>query len=143
MKRTHFLLGAVVAGCLSATAWAADTNAGDKGAMQDAQQGTQPSAQNMDANAQRAHSRSRGTEPGNADAAKSKGMQGSSTVASGETRDWSQVDTNHDNLVSPDEMQAYLDQHHPSGAKSGDSGSAKSGDSASAKTATGEPAAKK
>jgi hypothetical protein len=147
MKHTPMTLLAttLVAGCLSAGAWAADNaKSGTKSTMPaaDAQQGTQPSAQNMDANAQRAHSRSTGTEPGNADAAKSKGATGGSdstsqTVAQGGTRDWSQVDTDHDNLVSPDEMQKYLDQAH--GQKSGGSTSSSTSTTNSTSSATPAP----
>ncbi|MFK7963302.1 MAG: hypothetical protein AB8C46_04970 [Burkholderiaceae bacterium] len=33
--------------------------------------------------------------------------------ATSEVRDWSEVDTNQDNLVSPEEMEAYLEANRP------------------------------
>lgn len=35
-------------------------------------------------------------------------VSGSGTLSAADVRDWAQVDTNRDNLVSPDEMAAYL-----------------------------------
>ncbi|WP_157269672.1 hypothetical protein [Azohydromonas aeria] len=35
-------------------------------------------------------------------------VSGSGTLSAADVRDWSQVDTNRDNLVSPEEMEAYL-----------------------------------
>ena len=35
------------------------------------------------------------------------------TVASSEVRDWKAIDTNHDNLIEPEEMEAALQQKGP------------------------------
>lgn len=95
-----------------------------------------PSVGDMDTNAQRAHSPSGNTgtdstgTTGNAGAATGSGAgtMGSDTAgasgaagssgaaaggnqemaASGDTRDWSQIDTNSDNLIGPEEMEEAL-----------------------------------
>ena len=75
---------------------------------QEAQQ-TEPSNENMDANAQRAHDRNTGTT------AKSKsGSKQQPQVAARDVRNWSAIDKNHDNLISPEEMEADLQQKGPS-----------------------------
>src|SRR5262249_34233526 len=67
------------------------------------QQQAEPSTERMDANAQRAHTRSRGSTP-----------SGSASHAStGEVRDWRAIDKNHDNLIEPDEMEAALNAGKP------------------------------
>jgi hypothetical protein len=63
---------------------------------------TSYSTETMDANAQRAHSRNNGSTP--ATGAKTK----AAPVAANEVRDWKAIDTNHDNLISPEEMEAWL-----------------------------------
>lgn len=65
------------------------------------QTGTQPSNATLDDNAQRAHSRSTSATSGN------KKMQ-HTKMAAGEVRDWRAIDKNHDNLISPEEMEAAL-----------------------------------
>jgi hypothetical protein len=105
-ERSALLAAAIVAGCLSAGAWAADTSTDANAA---------PTTQNMDNNAQRAHSKGKTAATAKDDAAHSKGMTGGSAnaaesqVASGTTRDWAKIDANSDNLIEPDEMQKYLD----------------------------------
>lgn len=71
---------------------------------------SQPSNENMDANAQRSHDRNTGSSRPN-----SKSQ--SAAVASGEVRDWNAIDKNHDNLISPDEMEASLKQNAKSAPK--------------------------
>ncbi|MEO7337561.1 MAG: hypothetical protein ABIV63_13365 [Caldimonas sp.] len=61
---------------------------------------SQPSVKTLDDNAQREHDRNAATKPpsGVADA----------RVAANGVRDWKAIDTNHDNLISPAEMEAAL-----------------------------------
>ena len=66
------------------------------------QQQSDPKNENMDANAQRAHDRNTGSS------AKTKTQH--PQVAVGEVRDWKAIDKNHDNLISPEEMEASLKQ---------------------------------
>jgi hypothetical protein len=79
------------------------------GAVQ--QQQANPSNENMDANAQRAHSRASGSTPS------SSTGKTTSQPGAGEVRDWRAIDKNHDNLIQPEEMEAEL--------KAGKSGSSK------------------
>ena len=60
-----------------------------------------PSNENMDDNAQRAHDPKRNKS---ASSSSNKPQQ----VATGEVRNWKAIDKNHDNLISPDEMEASL-----------------------------------
>lgn len=90
-----------------------------------------PSVGDLDAAAQRAHdpqggaraegapagSNAAGTDAG-ANAAAQGGAGGTAgadanVASSGETRDWSAVDANSDNLISPDEMEAALQERGP------------------------------
>jgi len=69
---------------------------------------TQPSNENLDANAQRAHSPSM-TRSGPSSDAKA----GEVPASPSEVRDWSAIDKNHDNLISSEEMEAYLKEGAP------------------------------
>jgi hypothetical protein len=111
MKRfTMTITVALVSACFGATALAQDkpaaTPAGKtqiKPGNTEAQQSKpQPTTESMDANAQRAHSRKSGSTP--APGAKTK----AAPVAAGEVRNWKAIDKNHDNLISPEEMEASL-----------------------------------
>ena len=119
MKHTKTLLGAAFAvACASAAAAAAPTpatgNKADKTQVMpsrsDLKPGAAPTVPSMDSNAQRQHDRNSG-------AAKTAGtgkVAATATPASvGEVRDWAVIDKNKDNLVSPDEMEAYLKQSGP------------------------------
>src|SRR5262249_15035483 len=69
----------------------------------------EPSSENMDSNAQRQHSRS-------TPASKSTGRQSGNSnqhAAVGAVRDWKAIDKNHDNLISPEEMEADLKAGKP------------------------------
>jgi hypothetical protein len=59
-----------------------------------------PSVGVLDDNAQRAH------DPNQ----RSAQTSGSEQIAAGEVRDWESIDLDHDHLISPDEMQQYLDK---------------------------------
>jgi hypothetical protein len=63
----------------------------------------------MDANAQRAHDRNTGTAPRSG----SKQQQ-QPQVSARDVRNWQTIDKNHDNLISPEEMEAELQQKGPS-----------------------------
>jgi len=80
------------------------------------QQQANPSNENMDANAQRAHSRASGS---------TKSSDGTKAAQAnvGEVRDWRAIDKNHDNLIEPDEMQAELDRGKSHGTSSSSSSS--------------------
>jgi hypothetical protein len=56
----------------------------------------------MDANAQRAHDRNTGATP--------RTKQQQPPVAARDVRNWQAIDKNHDNLISPEEMEADLQQ---------------------------------
>ena len=72
----------------------------------DAVQNQAPSNENADSNAQRQHSRS---TPAAGSAAKARGNTAPSYSPQGaDVRDWKAIDTNHDNLISPEEMEAEL-----------------------------------
>src|SRR5262245_5337863 len=81
------------------------------------QQQANPSNENMDANAQRAHSRSQGSTPSSHTGAKT------AQANVGEVRDWRAIDKNHDNLIEPDEMEAALNAGKPSKSSTGTSSS--------------------
>lgn len=81
--------------------------------------------QTLDDNAQRQHSRDQGgaaaaskdsAATGSGSAATGSGSAGTASnsgqqaTAQGGTRNWAQIDANHDNLVSPEEMEAGLKQ---------------------------------
>lgn len=86
---------------------AASPNAGkrvqspDKGNVQS----QEPANENMDSNAQRQHSRS---TPAAASSAKPGGNAPAYSPQGADVRNWKAIDTNHDNLISPDEMEAEL-----------------------------------
>ena len=63
----------------------------------------QPSNENMDANAQRAHSPSATRSKSATDA-----KTGKTPASPSEVRNWQAIDSNHDGSISPDEMEAYL-----------------------------------
>jgi hypothetical protein len=104
------------------------TVAPGKEQMQTQQQ--DPNARGMDDNAQRQHSRdqSSGANKGAAGGATGGDTAKTGATASmsgkqaapqgGGTRDWSTIDTNHDNLVTPEEMEAGLKQGGTPTAKS-------------------------
>ena len=73
----------------------------DKGTVQS----QEPANENIDSNAQRQHSRS---TPAAAPSAKARGNKPSYSPQGAEVRDWKAIDTNHDNLISPEEMEAEL-----------------------------------
>lgn len=73
----------------------------DKGTVQS----QEPANDNVDSNAQRQHSRS---TPAAAPSAKARGNQPSYSPQGADLRDWKAIDANHDNLISPDEMEAEL-----------------------------------
>jgi hypothetical protein len=50
--------------------------------------------------------------------AKSAKMQHTAHTGKLEVRNWKAIDTNHDNLIEPSEMEAYLNQAHKAAAKS-------------------------
>ena len=112
MKRFNLTItSALLSTCFGAGALAQDKPAAAPDAAKtqvkpgntDAQQSQpQPSTEAMDANAQRAHSRKSGSTP--APSAKTK----AAPAAANEVRDWKAIDTNHDNLISPEEMEASL-----------------------------------
>lgn len=108
MKRiTSTLAIAVVAAAFSAAC--AQNNDGSKvmPTQKDVQQSqAQPSNENMDANAQRAHDR-------NTASTRANSSSSSAAVASSDVRDWSAIDKNQDNLISPEEMEASLKQNAP------------------------------
>jgi predicted Zn-dependent protease len=62
-----------------------------------------PSNENLDANAQRAHSPSL-TRSGPSPDAKA----GEAPASPSDVRDWNAIDKNHDDLISSEEMEAYL-----------------------------------
>lgn len=72
----------------------------------------EPSNETMDLNAQRAHDRNmRSDLP--------EGMQTpQELISAGEVRDWNAIDADHDNLISPDEMEVALNANAPKGAES-------------------------
>lgn len=70
----------------------------------DTVQRQEPTNENIDSNAQRQHSRSTPT----ASSTKRPGTAPSYSPDRGEVRDWKAIDTNHDNLISPEEMEAEL-----------------------------------
>ena len=86
-----------------------------------------PSASTLDNNAQRQHDRDRDqarssqkSQPADAKQQPSAGaqqQQGSSASGTGEsmgqTRDWSKIDANNDNLIQPEEMESWLKQEGP------------------------------
>lgn len=73
----------------------------DKGTVQS----QEPANENIDSNAQRQHSRS---TPAAAPSAKTRGTAPSYSPQGADVRDWRAIDTNRDNLISPDEMEAEL-----------------------------------
>jgi hypothetical protein len=73
-----------------------------KPSKMEAQQ-AQPSNETMDANAQRAHDRNTGSTT-------SRTTTQRPQVATGEVRNWDAIDKNNDNLISPEEMEAELQQ---------------------------------
>jgi hypothetical protein len=73
----------------------------EKGAVQS----QEPANENMDSNAQRQHSRS---TPAAAPSAKARGNAPAYSPQGADVRDWKAIDSNHDNLISPDEMEAEL-----------------------------------
>lgn len=68
-------------------------------------QSQEPANENVDSNAQRQHSRS---TPAAAPSAKARGNTPAYSPQGADVRDWKAIDTNHDNLISPDEMEAEL-----------------------------------
>lgn len=70
-----------------------------------------PSVPAMDANVQRQHDRDSGVKPQGATA------QRGGQVAAGGVRDWDAIDTNNDNLIQPEEMEAALKEVGPQAAK--------------------------
>ncbi|MBA2722026.1 MAG: hypothetical protein H0W48_12930 [Methylibium sp.] len=81
----------------------------------DLQPGAAPTVESMDANAQRQHDRNRdGSAQGSSTGAAAGGEM---AAASSETRDWSAIDTNNDNLISPEEMEAALKADGPQAAE--------------------------
>ena len=73
----------------------------------DLQPGAAPTVRGLDDNVQRQHDRNSATGK-KAGTAKATGA----TVppSAGEVRDWSEIDKNKDNLISPEEMENYLTQ---------------------------------
>jgi hypothetical protein len=111
MKRFNMtIIVALLSACFGAGALAQDNSAATaagktqiKPGNTEAQQSKpQPATEPMDANAQRAHSRKNRSTP--ATGAKTK----AAPVAAGEVRNWKAIDKNHDNLISPEEMEASL-----------------------------------
>lgn len=108
-----------------------------------------PSSSTLDDNAQRQHDRDQGADrPAGADNAATDnaesqptphpGMSAESTGNAADqaesngtpaTRSWDRIDANHDNSVSPDEMDQWLQQHRSGSPRQGpqDSGSSDSG----------------
>lgn len=78
-----------------------------------------PDVKDLDNEAQRAHDPQTGAAAGGANASTGTQEAGTTTgggangAASGDTRDWAQVDANSDNLISPDEMEAALQEKGP------------------------------
>ena len=118
MKRlTSTLAAALVAAAFATPAFAQDkptapANSPNAGKTQQAPkksdvQGKEPSAGNMDSNAQRQHSRS--TPAASASSKQSRSSR-TQTAQVGEVRNWNTIDKNKDHLISPDEMQAELDR---------------------------------
>jgi hypothetical protein len=118
MKRFNLTIAAaLVCAAFGAGAFAQDKpapsrKATDKTQVQPSKQEAQqaePSNENMDANAQRAHDRNTGTTPRSG----SKQQQ-QPQVSARDVRNWQTIDKNHDNLISPEEMEAELQQKGPS-----------------------------
>lgn len=123
---------ALLASLALATGVATAQTAQDKTAVKPGQeqmktQQQDPNARGMDDTVQRAHSRDQSS--GAAKDAKATGdtaSTGATTSMSGKqaapqsggaTRDWATIDANHDNLVSPEEMEAGLKQGGSTAAK--------------------------
>ena len=123
MKYVQPLLGAsfVVAAVFSSAALAAEpaTAPGNKADSSkvmpqrtDLQPGAAPSVQSMGENAQRQHDRNAATPkpaPGAAATTNSAQPRGAAPDV-GEVRDWAKIDKNKDNLISPEEMETYLNE---------------------------------
>jgi hypothetical protein len=81
-----------------------------------------PTVEKMDDNTQRQHGRGgSAASPGRATNAKApaSGNAGTQTrLPPGEVRDWSAIDKNKDNLISPEEMEAALRESRPANATS-------------------------
>jgi len=113
------LLAVILASAgLASAAWAQNqtNNETNRDATQvvpgkeDLKPGARPSVQRMDDNVQRQHDRDTGsTQAGSAGAATAGGA---TQVAQG-VRDWNKIDKNNDNLVQPEEMEAWLKQVGP------------------------------
>jgi hypothetical protein len=93
---------------------AADANKVAPSREQVQREAAMPDSRTLDSNAQRQH------DPDNAvrSGADSSSATGSSGMAAGQAndgtisqRDWNKVDTNGDNLISPQEMSTWLQQH--------------------------------
>jgi hypothetical protein len=112
MIRAHTLLSAALVAAVTTLTMAADPsspvgNKADKTQVvpsrSDLQPGAAPTLSNMDDNAQRQH------DPNSA-AGTAKPAGATPAPGAGEVRDWSAIDKNKDNLISPEEMEAYLMQ---------------------------------
>ena len=75
-----------------------------------AQQTQEPSARSLDDNVQRQHGRDQATGPARSGTApQTTGQtQARAGASAGEVRDWGAIDTNRDNLIQPEEMEAAL-----------------------------------
>lgn len=78
---------------------------------EDLKSGAAPTARGMDDNAQRQHGRDGATRSSGTPNAKANAR--AETQAAAGVRDWSQIDKNNDNLVQPEEMEAWLAQVGP------------------------------
>lgn len=116
MKRIHTALGAALLassmiGGVAVAGDKADKTAGaDKTEVVPSREDLNPnpaSVEKMDANVQRQHDKDRDGNTSQPDTA-SGASGGSAAAGGGETRDWDQVDTNNDNLIQPEEMEAAL-----------------------------------
>jgi hypothetical protein len=129
MNRIHTVLGsALLAGsfgiAVAADQAATPTNKADATkampAREDLKPGAAPTVERMDDNAQRQHGRSGaagGSAAAQGGAAGGKPMaSGTAQVASG-VRDWKAIDTNNDNLIQPEEMEAALKEVGPQAKK--------------------------
>lgn len=106
MKRIHTALGAaLLASSMIGVAVAGDkadkTAGADKTQVEPSREDPNPSPASVD----------KTSSPSTA-----SGASGGAAAGGGETRDWDQVDTNNDNLIQPEEMEAAL---KPAGPQAG------------------------